>query len=800
MVGAARRKGTGSAPGDEQQMPSIFETSIALRPSLGTPHVLLLHPDPEQRKAWAATLSDALISSAEGWPEAIEILERDGVDVIVCPWPWAQSFSARLNREGDFRVVYVGSRIPDEVVEEAEAGNRVAFVTQANALAEKVLELTWPLRSQVDRHRPPALQMSCAALPGKSFKVLDVSSGGFSFVVPQAEALEALLPGTVLAGVTLRSAERDCLVDTRAEVRHLSLADSGYRVGCSLMPAARAGGDEAVLQDPVQCAALVRTALRRSGLRLRVEGGEAVRCRKGSVDPTRQEIRLPVRVQALTLFGVVRAEFELGGASYQFVTSVLELGEETVLRTPSTIEEHQRRRADRRVLPSPLPGRIRWALSEYDADCDVVDLSSSGCSVVISGNKIPVPPGVLVDRLRIPLESQVLTLRGRIVTSAPTGQGRIRCGVEFLGTTDEERLLLARFLVLKTMPGLADGNGASFDDVLALFTRVELLKPEYVEQLRPLFPTLRTTFERLGGIGDSLFRSLVVHHDDKLVGYVSAVRCHSRTWFVQQLAADPGPHRAPYLLNMGAAELFAQLTDIEYFKIAFFADNRWPARVFGRFARRISDPRHSILRAFYIATLHLEPTRHAYLEAPDVRVAEATAEQLPLVEQYFIRSRPNMLLSSDDLTKHQLTLAALDDRYRQAGLSRRRRVLVASQGAQAVAFALLDLSSPGYNLTEYFNAVRVHFLVPTERARRQVLRSVLLRRAGELFGEQGLAFARIFLRTDEQEEYGELGFAPGRRVLEWTCHRSRFRRFTEHVDRLFEALLARQRVREARAR
>src|SRR5437762_2222313 len=115
------------------------------------------------------------------------------------------------------------------------------------------------------------------------------------------------------------------------------------------------------------------------------------------------------------------------------------------------------------------------------------------------------------------------------------------------------------------MPDLSDGNLTPFDELFALFSRTQLLSSEYIEQLAPQVPALRRTFDQLGRGGGTLFRSLVVRRGGQIAGHVSVVRAYSRTWFVQHLAADPGPFRAPYLLNMGAAELFAQLSDVEFF-------------------------------------------------------------------------------------------------------------------------------------------------------------------------------------------------------------------------------------------
>ncbi len=783
-------------------MSSSLDSSLPARPTLGAPSVLLLHPDAQRRKLWARFLLGYSLREADSWEAARECFKTSEVHVVVCPWPWAREHLPEQVLNDGVRILYVGGQLPDEVVEDAAAGHRVGFASNEEALPHKLIDLVWPLRVEQHRHQLEDLRVVWAGATGSSHQVVDLSTGGFSFELPSTESIERFVPGSTLNDVRFARHGRICIQGVHVEVRHLSAQGSSYRVGCAFRVDAEAAAAASLhtIQDPVRCLALVRTALRRGALKLVHPEGDTFHLRGGVVDSVRYEFRLNHPLWDIPPFEVVRFTFEVAGVSHTFATTLLEGGDAPVFRAPPLIEARLRRQTERRQVVKPLEIRLEGPLFDQPVFGRVTDLSIAGLGVVVS-SRAPVAPGALVDRVRLQLDGRAFVLQAQI-THCVRLEGRagaVRCGLRFRDVSDEEQLAIVRFLMRTHLTPLSDGEQVPFDQLFALFERTHLLSDEYVRQLRPSLPDIDLTFQRLAKQGGTLFKSLVIRHEGQLVGHVSIVRAYQRTFWVQHLAADAGQHRAPYLLNMGAAEMFGQVTEVDFCKVAFFADNKWPARVFGRFARRIDDPRVSVLRGFVPAALSTDPSAHAFGADDGIRVEECDASRLWLVERHFVRTRPDLLLRADDLTKQYLQLGGLSARFAESELDRGRRILLAFEKDRPLAFAVIEHASPGLNLQEHFNSVRVHFLEPVELPRRQALRAALLADAIRFFRGKGLRFARVFLRSKEATEYAALGLQPGQLVLEWTAHRSQFRRFTDHVHRIFEALMARQKARAGRS-
>ena len=341
-------------------------------------------------------------------------------------------------------------------------------------------------------------------------------------------------------------------------------------------------------------------------------------------------------------------------------------------------------------------------LSDATALKTIFDVSSSGFSFALDGTRDLYPLGLSIE-VKLQLPDGPLFCVAEVRTMLREG-GRLRCGVEFVAVDAATRLRLANFLMRLRFPGIDDGGGVEPDDVLQFFRTTGFLPAAKEAVLEPVMDELRESYRSLYAEPSPVFKAVVSRDDDgAITGHVSAVRVYAHTWMSQHLAAKPSTHIA-HLLNLGTAEYFGQNPDLEFFKIYFDKFNKWPARVFGGFARTLRDSTQSELRSYCHAVL----STAEQLAAPSgINVLEASTDELAIVERYFARHEKGLLLRSDDLTRGALQLSALNRRFGALGLYRRRRVLLAMRRNVCLGFALAELSSPGLNLSEALSAFRI---------------------------------------------------------------------------------------------
>jgi hypothetical protein len=772
------------------------------------PRVLLLHADAAVRASWARGLGREFSLRAAADLVDVQIhLDRERIDAVIVS-EWHQGLHDRLASSPRTRVIHCGKVMSEAIVDAAEKGVELAHVDTIVDLGGRILAMTHP-RSLMERHPVAGLRVVWAGVES-SHELAEISNDGFSFYVDQDQRLDPTLPGTILEDVEITRDGQPALRGATAAVRHVVVDKGGapglpdqplrYRVGCEMRDRPRADPTQqrTFIRDRALSAGLLRTALRGGGVLLQSADGEGpgVYETRGQVDLSARAFVLATVQHGFFDHDVVRGRFELGGSVYRFSSSVM-ARKPLTLRLPLTLEVSQSRGSGRYRPPvtDPVVVELTTPLQQGTLQREVYDISSSGFSLEIDPQIDLFPAGMVFSEVRIRLGGAEFRCRGEIRNLSRGGApgAGLRCGVQLQGLEDAARLHLADLIMRANYPGLEDGASLSFDQLWAFFLETRFVYPEKAEALAPFMPELRRTMDALAARPSDVFKSVIARDGDRVIGHVSGLRAYRRTWMSQHLAAMNG-HQAGSLLNLGQAEYFGQNPDLEYFKISFRPDNKWPARVFGGFARNVTDERLSELRTLDYYQVAVD---RAILPAPGIEVIEASGEDLTVVERHFVRTERGVLLRSDDLTRDGLNLVELNARYRRLGLQRRRRVLLALRRNEPVGFALVEISSPGLNFSELLSAFRIHLFSDEVQGalsvRAALLQSILL-----LYRQAGRPIAFGLGQLGERIAYAELGLTTSKQYSIWTCHRALFQRFTDHVDRLVRILALRAERHKAR--
>jgi PilZ domain-containing protein len=706
-------------------------------------------------------------------------------DVIVCSW---HAELPALASKLTLPIVVVGAVVPEALVDAVVAGAPIRHVARPAALGDELRQLTRAARAAVARHALDGMTVSWrgARVPAK---LADLSCDGLSFIV-EDEALSALLPGRDLGELEVRRGDARVLQGVTARVRHIEPLDppGRYRIGCALSLPPAPSPAPSLVRDRALCAALLKAGLRGgvliAPLDAEVDASLELQLGQARLDVAAGVLRADDAGRQWPELGLVRGRFEVAGRVYRF-TSVVTGRAPLTMTLPTALEESQLR-ASARYRPSaddPVTVELRSALADEPLDKTLVDLSASGFSFVIDGARELFPLGLKLQ-VSLRIGGEPLVGAGRVRTFVREGE-QLRCGVELVGLAEAAQARLSDYLMRRRFPDVEDGGAVPFDELAAFLRTTGFLYPAKEAVLAPIMSQVQHTFEQLYGGPSRLFKSVVARHDGELAGHVSSVRVYQQTWMSQHLAATSSRH-VSHLLNLGAAEYFGHNPDLEFFKIYFQRDIRWPSRVFGGFARTLRNVTQSNLREFRHLTFSTsEPLPMA--RPDDVEVMEASEEDLALVERHFVRKESSLVLESDDLLRHNLTLAPLNKQFARLGLYRRRRVLLAMRRGVCLGFALAEVSSPGLNLSEALSMFNIHVTDDGE-ACAQAVRAALLHAVHGLYRQAGRPFAGGLVRPSEVAGYAELGVETDDTWLVWTCHRALYPRFCDYVDRLFDVL------------
>jgi hypothetical protein len=353
----------------------------------------------------------------------------------------------------------------------------------------------------------------------------------------------------------------------------------------------------------------------------------------------------------------------------------------------------------------------------------------------------------------------------------------LRCGVEIESTSTLAQDRLADAIVHAGQPDVKDVRSAPLDSIWAFLETSGFIYPEKRKGLE--IDAVKQTMARLTDEPNDVFKGTLFVRGSTIHAHVSAIRIYERTWMLQHLAArSSGKQRISFarLINLALLEYLEQKSDIEWIRVTYRPENRAPARLFKALAARVSRPELSRVRIMNCMRWSIQCTR----TPPDssaITVRPPTPEDITFIESYMLTHRNTFAPQQEDLQHNELHLEGISERYRRIGLERRREILVVAQDGNFAGFALLEISSPGLNLSEITNAFRVFLVEGTDEA----VAKALIHAARMRYLALGRAHAIALVDDTLVGTFDCLGFEQFKRYALWTWHRSLYRQFHDYL-------------------
>ncbi|MBK7865119.1 MAG: PilZ domain-containing protein [Archangiaceae bacterium] len=680
-------------------------------------------------------------------------------------------------------LIHLGTLSPELL----EAWVDEARLTAAEDLEQVVAcldQLASPERRQQRFIPAPELQVRVGP-EGASFAVHDISDDGVAFRVPFGASLDAFTRDALLKALTL---ERGRAVHRLpvAQVKNLSAHADGYRVGCQLLPQAEPGARRCRVDVQGLVALLLRKGVARH-ISVRQLDAPYQRCAAAltTVRFEKGTLCLSASDRRFAVHDVVECQFDTAGATYAFYSVVLE-NQPLTLTLPRTLTQTTRRAAVRLGTYQPLELKLRHPLTGQPLTLPVRDLSGRGLGFDFDPRECCFPPGLKLEGVDLELDGEQVSVSAEVRTVRPEGPGQSRCGARFFGLLPAAQAQLGSWCVRLELHGRPSRGPTGFPALWQFFCDTRLIDPPTAQALRPALTEISHTFEQLSAESSRIAQHATVSDGDGIVAHVEAVLRFRHTWFIQHLAARRSAASLALLLNRAFAEFVEQRPGIRFARLTYFARNRWPARILGRFARRIEADDFSVLQPRHIFTV---PSSFAAApEGAELEVREAEADALSWVERFFTRVEPCLLWQANDLSARHLTLSEVNAAYREAGLSRSRVVLVAHRRGERVGVALAELSSLGVNLREDFSGLRLWPEPSLPADEQAAVMAALLTAGAALYRSHERAAVKLFAEPAQRAALEALGLAPPVEVREWTFRREAVPAFVDYTTQLLARL------------
>ncbi len=451
------------------------------------------------------------------------------------------------------------------------------------------------------------------------------------------------------------------------------------------------------------------------------------------------------------------------------------------LEMPAVISRARRRRVVR-VQPEGLVKtrfRCYHPLFGKKFTFSVRDLSIRGLSFDSDYMQDLFWKGFRLRNCEIMLEdgySPLGSVEVRSLVQAVTGNGEWKkhCGVEFLELPEATERRISSYIFQETNPHVRPPTAERIEALWQLFERSGFIYPAKMAYIQKIRPEIDETWKKLLSDEIPFYKQIVFREGQEELGTASAVQVYEHTWLFQHLAASSHPVRLISKdVMLGLAHFLMENRNTKYLYTYFRKENSFPRKMYAGFLDRYPSEDQFCFAVYSFLSLNLDGQERTgeregrCTMGPGGRtlIGHATDADREVIESYFQKHLHPLLIRSRSLSKDALHLPETSALFRAKGLRRERSCLVAKQGGSLVAFALLENSSPGINLSGLLNTFSIYTVHPEDESVRDARWSLLLA-VLDCYRTWGARVAICLTDEDDLRQYLEAGF---RKEKEYVC-------------------------------
>jgi hypothetical protein len=340
----------------------------------------------------------------------------------------------------------------------------------------------------------------------------------------------------------------------------------------------------------------------------------------------------------------------------------------------------------------------------------VFEISSSGLSCILEETQFPVLSGMkLYDcQLQLPYcPPRPVAFEVMHVEMRSDGEtSKFRLGGEFINGSVELIKDIAAYTQANENPLIQDLSEADLDLLWSFMFETNFIYPSKRKKIQHQSQEILKTYKRLLSTDNPIVKKLVFKEDDAIKGHLSTVRFYDNAWIVQHLNATKAENgKAGYEVVMAMSDFLSDAkahnrSEIFYSLSFYRPDNIYPRIMFGESARIMNDSAKVVTYDFEFGVMKDAPAPNSIPSGIEVD-SEIAVEGL---RSLFIEQNYHNFLRAIGFGNSDPLKITISEEYSRLGLYRERHVVSIQEGGNS-AYGLVEISSPGLNLSELTNSV-----------------------------------------------------------------------------------------------
>jgi hypothetical protein len=366
----------------------------------------------------------------------------------------------------------------------------------------------------------------------------------------------------------------------------------------------------------------------------------------------------------------------------------------------------------------------RWSvafdhpLARKRVSLEVEEVSTCWFSVIENYESAVLFPGLVIPRVEIEIAPGFsLTCRAQVSSGdvqEGDGQQTVKWSVVVLDMSIEDQGRLFALLQRAQHQKSHVCGKVDLDDLLTFFFDTGFVYPKKYATLHMYKERFRETYKKLYLANPAITRHFIQLDKGVIQAHLSMIRFYENTWLIHHHAATGQNGAGLRVLN----QVRDYVTDyrglysshMDYLTCYFRPNNRFPNRVFGGFARALSNPRQCSVDSFAYLNFCFAGHEGGWEGDQGCRLDVATAGDLAEFSAFYDYVSGGLIVKALDLGPDMRDTGTLNDEYEKLGFKREKHLFSLYKDGQLKALVLALVSDTGLNLSNLTNCVHVFIM------------------------------------------------------------------------------------------
>jgi hypothetical protein len=388
-----------------------------------------------------------------------------------------------------------------------------------------------------------------------------------------------------------------------------------------------------------------------------------------------------------------------------------ELVLEPIAKEIRRFQKRKQRTPRLQVTPPPI-AHFEHPLFKRPIQLDICDLTFTGFAVEEKRSEEVLMAGMIIPGLEIHHAGALkMTCDAQVIYRKVMGKDRVRYGMAIIDMDFGAYRHLSHIMVHAEDPHARFSSAMEMDALWEFLFDTNFIYARKYHLLQSCRDEFKETYRKLYQEEQDIQAQFTYEKNGRVYGHVSIFRAYQRAWMVHHLAARPlNGKRTGLSVLKNVLHFFDGLyrypsIGMDHMIFYFRPENHFPNLFFGGFARSLGNQQACSLDLF--AYMNHPANRPKTPFPQGWRLTEFEIQYLPELERFYRNASGGLLLDLFRLGQTDEGRESLTEIYRRHGFIRQWRAYALLKEQELKALIVVNRSSPGLNLSELLNSLKV---------------------------------------------------------------------------------------------